>query len=106
MHPLLIEALNFNQKIFDLAESEEWIQVETLATQRHQVLENYFKLSPLPDAKSIINDVAMEISSNDEKISLMMKQSKKSLIGESLNLRKGDQAAKQYQQTFNQHHSL
>ena len=99
MHQLLEKTIATNDKIMHLAGSMQWDQILTLSHQRDDYLRQYFKISPLPDEKSVISQVIVDMTSSDQQVSKLISSRKSELIDEGLSLKNSHNAILRYRST-------
>ena len=101
MHSLLNQALSLSSAINREAGRARWNEIGVLAAQRHDILQAYFALSPLPDGNDVIFKVVQEIRKNDKFVSEIIEKNKQISIGESLDLQAAGRAINRYRQNSN-----
>ena len=97
MNPVLLRALELNDKLSKKAADKLWPEVLVLSQERDECVKEYFSSAPNPSDKETILDITNQFKNTDKKIIDEISKNKRELVAEGLSLRNSHQAIKQYQ---------
>ncbi len=95
MHHLIRKIFAINRQLKEFAEKKDWQSLRLSAEERQDVLEKYFNEIKVHNS-SEINELVTAIQQNDDEITNQIKNERKCLISEGLNLQKSKNAIREY----------